>query len=87
MEYLACVRDASEKKIGDGYWLCEVVGGEGDKYDITPLAQILWSQEAPDFVTENDEVLSLVDRVLQATGHRGILVYDRGGDQREFLTP
>ena len=87
MEYLAEVRDASEKKIGDGYWLCEVVGCEHGKHEITPLAQILWSQKAPDFVSENTQILSLVDKVLSATEHRGILVYDRGGDRREFLIP
>jgi len=28
MENLAEVRDGSEKKIGNGYWMCEVVGAE-----------------------------------------------------------
>jgi len=87
MEYLAEVRDASEKKIGDGYCLCEVVGAEAGSHEVTPLAQILWSQEAPDFVSENAEVLSLASRVLSATDYRGIFVYDRGGDRREFLVP
>ena len=87
MEYLAEVRDASEKKIGDGYWMCEVVGCETGEHDITPLAQILWSQNSPDFVSENHEILTLVDRVLGATDYRGILVYDRGGDRREMLAP
>ena len=32
-------------------------------------------------------MLSLVERARKATGHRGILVYDRGGDRREFLVP
>ena len=87
MQYLACVRDASDKKIGDGYWLCEVVGCEAGSQEITPLAQTLWSQEAPDFVSENHHVLSLVEQILEKTDHRGILVYDRGGDRREFLIP
>ncbi len=87
MQYLAEVRDASEKIIGDGYWMCEVVGCETGEHDITPLAQILWSQASPDFVSENHEILTLVDRVLAATEHRGILVYDRGGDRREMLAP
>lgn len=87
MEYLAEVRDASEKKLGNGYWMCEVVGCETGEHDITPLAQILWSQESPDFVSENHEILWLAERVLAATEHRGILVYDRGGDRRELLTP
>ena len=87
MEYLAEVRDASEKKLGNGYWMCEVIGCEIGSSDITPIAQTLWSQEAPDFVSENEHILSLVERVLEATHYRGILVYDRGGDRREFLCP
>ena len=85
MQYLAEVRDASDKKLGNGYWLCEVIGCETGEHDITPLAQTLWSQESPDFVSENREILTLVDRVLEATDFRGILVYDRGGDRRELL--
>ena len=84
MEYLATVRDGSEKVIGRGYWLCPVVGAEVGSAEITPLAQRLWSQEAPDFVSENQEVLSLVHQVLQATEGRGIVVLDRGGDRGQF---
>ncbi len=67
--------------------MCEVVGCDTGEHDITPLAQILWSQESPDFVSENHEILTLVDRVLAATEQRGILIYDRGGDRREMLIP
>lgn len=84
MEYLAEVRDGSEKKIGNGYWLCEVVGAEVGGSELTPLTQSLWSQEAPDFVSENDELLTLIRRVWGATGKRGIWVIDRGGDRREL---
>ncbi len=87
MEYLAEVRDGSEKALGHGYWLCQVVGCEVGSNEITPLAESLWSQKAPDFVSENAEVLSLVDRVRRAVGGRGILVYDRGGDRRRLLVP
>ena len=87
MQYLATVRDASEKTIGKGYWMCDVVGCEVGANEITPLAQELWSQDAPDFQSENDQILSLVDRVRKATKYQGILVYDRGGDRREFLVP
>ncbi len=44
MEYLANVRDASEKTIGKGYWMCDVVGCEVGSNEIIPLAQELWSQ-------------------------------------------
>jgi hypothetical protein len=87
MEYLAEVRDGSTKEIGNGYWLCAVVGCEVDGREIVPLSQRLWSQEAPDFVSENEVVLRQVEEVLAATEHRGILVYDMGGDRREFLIP
>ena len=87
MQYLATVRDASEKTIGKGYWMCDIVGCEVGSNEITPLAQELWSQNAPDFISENEQILSLVKRVRSATNYRGVLVYDRGGDRREFLVP
>ena len=87
MQYLADVRDGSEDTIGKGYWLCEVVGCEVGSNEITPLAQELWSQDAPDFKSDNDQILSLVERVRQSTGGRGIIVYDRGSDRRRILVP
>ncbi len=87
MEYLAEIRDASEKTIGSGYWLCEIIGCEVGSNEITPLSEALWSQEAPTYVSENKEILTLVKKVRQATDGRGILVYDRGGDRRKFLVP
>ena len=53
MQYLTQVRDGSEGTIGKGYWLCEVVGCEVGSNEITPLAQQLWSQDAPDFKSDN----------------------------------
>ena len=63
MEYLAQIRDASEKSMGRGYWLCKVVGCEVDSPEITPLAQVLWSQDAPDHMSENTEILKIVEQV------------------------
>ena len=87
MQYLAEVRDGSEDTIGKGYWICEVVGCEVGSNQITPLAQELWSQDAPDFKSDNDQILSLVKRIRQGTGGRGIIVYDRGSDRRRLLVP
>jgi len=84
MEYLARVRDSSEKKKGNGYRLCEVVGAEVGSSEITPLAQTLWSQVTEDFVSKNAEILEVVSKVLKATEKRGILALDRGGDRRRF---
>ena len=33
-------------------------------------------------MSENDEILSVVGEVLEATKRRGVLVLDRGGDRR-----
>jgi hypothetical protein len=85
MEYLAEIRDGSEKTLGNGYWLGEVVGAEIGGTEVVPLLQGLWSQEAPDFKSENDEILGLVRRVWRSTERRGIWVMDRGGDRRELF--
>lgn len=87
MQYLAKVRDGSEGTIGQGYSLCEVVGCEVGSNEITPLAQELWSQAAPEYLSDNDQILTLVDRVRQHTSGNGIIVYDRGGDRRRLLVP
>ena len=84
MEYLCEVRDGSEGEIGLGYWMGEVVGAEVLSTEITPLAQSVWFQESPGFTSENDEILSLMQRVRQKTEGRGVFVIDRGGDRREL---
>ncbi len=87
MQYLTEVHDGSDDRIAKGYWLCEVVGCEVGSNEIIPLAQELWSQDAPDFKSDNDQILSLVKRIRQSTGGRGIIVYDRGSDRRRLLVP
>jgi hypothetical protein len=87
MEHLARVRDGSTGEIANGYWLCDVIAVECGGNAITPLAQHLWSQKAPDFVSENEEILGLVDNVSQACGGRGVWVMDRGGDRIKLLKP
>ena len=79
MEYWAGIRDGSEKELGLGYWLGEVIGAEVGSAELTPLAQSLWSQKAADFVSENEEILRQIRRVRTATAGRGIVVLDRGG--------
>lgn len=87
MEYLSTVRDGSEHDFGNGYWTLHIVGTEVDSNRIVPLYQRLWSCEAPDFVSENDEILRGVDAVMQHVGNRGIYVYDRGGDRIHLFGP
>ena len=87
MEYLARVRDGSKKELADGYWICQVVGADCGESKIIPLYSELYSQEAPDFISENREILKAVERLSQNIGQRGIYVIDRGGDRENLFHP
>ncbi len=78
MEYLARVRDGSSGEIVDGYWLCQVIGVENEATAITPLYSALYSQKAPDFQSENEEIKTAISRVAAACDGRGVWVVDRG---------
>jgi hypothetical protein len=81
MEYLARVRDGSEGTIVDGYWLCQVIAVENEDNAIVPLYSALYSQKAPDFVSENAEVKTAMAAVSDACDGRGVWIVDRGGDR------
>jgi len=46
--------------------LCSVLGAEVHGSELTPLYQQLFSVRAQDFVSENDELLSAIERSLAA---------------------
>jgi hypothetical protein len=81
MDYLARVRDGSTGEIVDGYWLCQVVAVENEETAIVPLVSTLYSQAAPDFVSENAELKAAMAAVSEACEGRGVWVVDRGGDR------
>jgi len=81
------VRDGSEGKLSSGYWTCERVAREAGESDILPLYHSLYSTKAPDFVSENEEILRCIGRIPEKAGNRGIYVIDRGGDRRKLLIP
>jgi hypothetical protein len=87
MQYLAKVRDGSEDEIGNGYWTCNVVAAEVEGSTIVPLIGRLYSAESPEFISENQELLTVMDKVAGATCKRGIWVIDRGGDRRNLIVP
>ncbi len=87
MPYLAHVRDGSTGEIANGYWACTAVACEPGKRRVIPLHQRLWSADAPDFVSENAQLLEVVDTIREATGGRGIYVMDRGGDRGKLIKP
>lgn len=86
MEYLAQVRDGSDKVLGMGYWVMNVIGAEVGSSEITPLVHKLYSQEAEDFVSENQEIIEALRGVSRAAAGRGIFVLDRGGDRGKLYT-
>ena len=51
MEYLAKVRDGSQKEQAQGYWVDTVVGVGCDSPEIIPLVHRLYSQNAGDFAS------------------------------------
>jgi hypothetical protein len=87
MEHLATVRDGSEHDLALGYWTLHIIGCEVGSNGMVPLYQRLWSADAPDFTSENDEILRGIDAVAAHVGHRGIFVYDRGGDRINLFGP
>jgi hypothetical protein len=87
MEYLTRVRDGSTGEITSGYWTVKVIGAELDEVRVTPLYDHLYSHIAPDFVSENTEILRAVGMVSGHTDGRGIWVVDRGGDRRKLYEP
>ena len=87
MQYLARVRDGSDGGIRDGYWCCQVVATRRASREVLPLYQELYSQKAPDFDSENEEILKAIEKVSSETGGEGTWVVDRGGDRKEIIVP
>ena len=71
MENLAEVRDGSEKKIGNGYWTCQVVGAECGHSEIVPVYNPLYSQKASEFVSEKNELLKAINEVSEPLEKQG----------------
>lgn len=90
MEYLSRVRDGSKGELADGYWTMHVIGCESGSSEVVPLYSRLYSAEAPDFESENAEIIRAVRTVSIGVGNKGIWLIDRGGDRRQlydyFLT-
>lgn len=87
MPFLATVRDGSTGEFVPGYWACIAVACEAGKRRVTPLQMRLWSAEAPDFESENLQLLQLIDTIRSATKNRGVYVIDRGGDRMKLFSP
>ena len=87
MQYVGTVHDGSENELGTGYWTCNVVATEVEGNSIVPLVGRLYSAESPEFISENRELLTVMEGVATATQKRGLWVIDRGGDRRNLIVP
>ena len=87
MPYLATVRDGSTGALVPGYWSGVALACEPASRRVLPLLQQLWSADAPDFVSENAQLLGMIDTIAAATDKRGIYVLDRGGDRAKLYLP
>lgn len=85
MPYLATVHDGSTGGLATGYSGCMAVACEPRSRRMTPLHLRLWSSEAPDFVSENHQVLEVMRTIHEAAQGHGIFVYDRGGDRKTLM--
>ena len=87
MEFVTRVRDASRSSkegrdvLVNGYHGCMVAACRPGGRKTVPLALKLWSSRSPGFKGENDEVLKIIRAVYAATGGKGVVVYDRGGER------
>jgi hypothetical protein len=64
-----------------------VIGVENEGNEITPLYDVLYSQGAADFVSENEGIKTAITKVSAARGGRGVWVIDQGGDRGELYSP
>jgi hypothetical protein len=84
MEYLARVRDGSEKELSWGYWTLNIVGANTKGTKIVPLYGRLFSHAVEGHHSENEEIREAIREVSEGVRKRGIWVMDRGGD-RDYL--
>lgn len=87
MPFLGRVRDGSSGELVNGYWGCLAVACETGKRKMTPLHQRLWSTRAPGTVSENQQLLEILETIRSGIGQRGIYVMDRGGDRCRLYNP
>ncbi|MCP4052634.1 MAG: transposase [Mesoflavibacter sp.] len=86
MEYLTHVRDGSDGgSIVKGYWTNQVIAAELGKQEVIPLYHELYSQDAPDFTSENTQIIKAIDMVAGYVENRGVWVIDRGGDRNTLF--
>lgn len=87
LQYQCTVKDASSP--GDplvpGFWVWGAYLWKPDRRSLRPVMLRPYSQNSPDFRSENHCWDQYAWMLRQATGGKGIWLYDRGGDRPEVL--
>ena len=59
------MRDGSDGgQIVNGYWTTQVIGAQLGENQVLPLYQELYSQDAPDFKSENTQIIKAIEEIL-----------------------
>jgi len=87
MPFLARIRDGSRKEMANGYSGCMAIACQPGERTMIPLHLRMWSSEAPDFVSENHQILDVIRTISEACEKRGIYVIDRGADRKNLIEP
>jgi len=85
MEYIAYVRDESDsdKPLRLGYWTFESYALDGDK--LFTLLNFPFSVEDPETLSFPGAVEGGIEKIIHATGGRGIYISDRAFDDRRYF--
>ncbi len=75
MEFLVGAEAMPENEY-PAYQVCEVVAYDPTSGILMPVAAHLWSRNAPDYVDDSDEIVSVLKRVQEATAGRGVFFLD-----------
>ena len=75
MEYLRDTVDSPDPQASasNGYRVCEIIAGDAETNTYVPLLTTCWSRFAPGFVSNADEIMRAVRRVVSATEGRGVV--------------
>ena len=70
--HLDCGLGSDGGSIVNGYWSNQVIATELNGNELIPLYQDLYSQNAPDFISENAEIIKAIDMVGTHLKGKGI---------------
>lgn len=68
-----------------GFKVCEILASDPGSETYTPLLATVWSDQVPGFESDAEEVKKALQRVVYATGNKGMFYFDDHSLSGEFL--